>query len=116
MDVVTIGETMVLFDPVIDGPFRYVDQFRKRIGGAESNLAIGLARLDKDVGWISQLGDEELGHYVRSFIRGEGVDTSRVVMTNNASTGVYIKERVREGNVQVYYYRKGSAASQLTTE
>lgn len=116
MDVITIGETMVLFDPVVDGPFRYVDQFRKRIGGAESNLAIGLARLGKDVGWISQLGNEELGQYVRSFIRGEGVDTSRVIMTNEASTGVYIKERVREGQAQVYYYRKGSAASQLSVE
>lgn len=116
MEVITIGETMVLFDPVIDGPFRYVDQFRKRIGGAESNLAIGLARLGKDVGWISQLGDDELGNYVLSFIRGEGVDTSRVRQTSEAPTGVYIKERVREGHAQVYYYRKSSAASQLTAE
>src|SRR5699024_4238729 len=34
-------------------------------------------------------------------------------MLDEASTGVYIKERVREGKTQVYYYRSGSAASQL---
>src|SRR5699024_645529 len=113
MEVVTLGETMVLFDPIIDGPLRYVDQFRKRIGGAESNLAIGLARLGKKVGWISQLGNDELGEFVQSFIRGEGVDTSQVTMLDEASTGVYIKERVREGKTQVYYYRTDSAASKL---
>ncbi|QTY15093.1 hypothetical protein KBP50_14375 [Virgibacillus pantothenticus] len=69
MDVITIGETMVLFDPVFDGPIRYVDTFRKRIGGAESNVAIGLARLNKKVGWISQLGEDALGDYVQAFIR-----------------------------------------------
>lgn len=116
LDVITIGETMVLFDPVFDGPIRYVDTFRKRIGGAESNVAIGLARLNKKVGWISQLGEDALGDYVQAFIRGENVDTSRVVRTNKAQTGLYIKERVREGHVNVCYYRKGSAASLLTME
>src|SRR5699024_9504032 len=111
--VVTLGETMVLFDPVTSGPLRYVDRFRKRIGGAESNLAIGLARLGKEVGWISQLGNEELGEFVKSSIRGEGVDTSQVTMINKESTGVYIKERVRAGKTQVYYYRTNSAASNL---
>jgi 2-dehydro-3-deoxygluconokinase len=107
---------MVLFDPIMDGPFRYVDQFRKRIGGAESNVAIGLSRLGHNVSWMSKLGNDELGRYVLSFVRGEGVDTSRVLFSGDAPTGVYIKERVREGQTQVYYYRKGSAASQLTVD
>ena len=43
-EVVAIGETMVLFSPMGDGPLRYIHTFEKRIGGAESNVCIGLAR------------------------------------------------------------------------
>jgi 2-dehydro-3-deoxygluconokinase len=42
MDVVTLGETMVLFVPTETGPLKYIYQFNKHIGGAESNVAIGL--------------------------------------------------------------------------
>lgn len=115
-ELVTIGETMAIFEANLDGPLRYVQNFSKRFGGAESNVAIGVARLGHSAGWISQVGNDELGKYLVSSIRGEGVDTSRVVTTNKAATGLYIKERIREGSTQVYYYRSGSAASLLTAE
>ncbi|PYZ95915.1 2-dehydro-3-deoxygluconokinase [Alteribacter lacisalsi] len=115
-DLITFGETMVIFDPAGKGPLRYVSQFNKRFGGAESNVAIGVSRLGHQAGWMSRVGDEELGTYVVNAIRGEGVDTSRVTRTSEAPTGLYIKERVREGSNQVYYYREGSAASRMSPE
>ncbi|WP_245831027.1 sugar kinase [Sediminibacillus massiliensis] len=116
IDLITFGETMVIFDPVTNGPFRYVNQFHKRFGGAESNVAIGVSRLGHSAGWISQVGDDEIGDYIINSIRAEGVDTSRVVKTPDAPTGLYIKERIRDGSNQVYYYRKGSAASRLSKD
>jgi 2-dehydro-3-deoxygluconokinase len=86
----------------------------KQIGGAESNFAIGIVRLGHKAGWISKLGNDEFGKYIVSFIRGEGVDTSRVKFDSEAPTGVYFKERREWGESKVYYYRKGSAASRLT--
>ncbi|MGB3262049.1 sugar kinase [Paenisporosarcina sp.] len=115
-ELVTIGETMVLLEPVTDGPLQYVHQFNKKIGGAESNVAIGVTRLGHSAGFMSQVGDEELGKFIVSSIRGEGVDTSRVKFNDEYNTGLYIKERIREGSNQVYYYRKGSAASEMTKE
>jgi 2-dehydro-3-deoxygluconokinase len=115
-ELITFGETMVIFDPVEKGPLRYANQFYKRYGGAESNVAIGVSRLGHRAGWISQVGDEELGTYLINSIRGEGVDTSQVKMTEDAPTGLYIKERVRDGSNQVYYYRSGSAASRMSKE
>lgn len=114
LDVVTFGETMVLMSPEISGPLRYVNRFMKQIGGAESNFAIGIVRLGHKAGWISKLGNDEFGKYIVSFIRGEGVDTSRVKFDSEAPTGVYFKERREWGESKVYYYRKGSAASRLT--
>jgi len=116
MDVVTIGETMVLLTPGSVGPLRYVTKFEKTIGGAESNVAIALARLGHAAGWVSRLGDDEFGLYVRNFIRGEGVDTSRVVFDEKYPTAVFFKERQANNEPKVYYYRKGSAASQLSAD
>jgi 2-dehydro-3-deoxygluconokinase len=116
MDVVTLGETMVLFTPETIGPLRYVAKFQKTIGGAESNLAIALARLGHRVGWMSRLGMDEFGLYVRNFIRGEGVDTTCVVFDEQHPTAVFFKEQQLGRDPKIFYYRKGSAASYMTPE
>jgi len=115
-EMVTLGETMVLLTPKATGPLRYVTQFDRTMAGAESNVAIGLARLGHSTGWVSRLGNDEFGQYVLSFIRGEGVDTSRVIVDADAPTAVFFKERREEGENKVFYYRKGSAASRLQPE
>ena len=74
LDVVTFGETMVLFSPEQFLPLEYNHKFMKQIGGAESNVAIGLQRMGHNVGWFSKLGDDPFGRYIHKFVRGEGVD------------------------------------------
>ncbi|HEX6972159.1 MAG TPA: sugar kinase, partial [Limnochordia bacterium] len=111
--IVACGETMVLFAPATSGPLRYVHQFTKHIGGAESNVCIGAVRLGHSAGWISRLGDDEFGRYVLAQLRGEGVDVSRVRIDPAAPTGVYFKERHETKESRVFYYRRGSAASRL---
>lgn len=113
MDVVTIGETMVLFTPESVGSFRHANKFEKTLGGAESNVAIALSRLGHKSGWISRLGNDDFGMYVHNYIRGEGVDTSQVLFDNEFQTSVFFKERKSMGEPKVFYYRKNSAASQL---
>jgi 2-dehydro-3-deoxygluconokinase len=108
-EVVTAGESMILVCPAVPGRLRHMAQLDLRIGGAESNLAIALARLGLSVGWVSWLGQEEPGEVVLGRIRAEGVDTSQVRRID-APTGLYLRERPPEG-IRVYYYRRGSAAS-----
>src|SRR5699024_6951177 len=114
MDVITIGESMVLFTPQTPGPLRYTNSFQKTIGGAESNVAIALSRLGHQTGWISHLGNDEFGLFIRNFIRGEGVDTSAVRFKTDFPTAVFFKEPNLGQDPMVYYYRKGSAASKMT--
>ncbi|MCB2290581.1 sugar kinase [Clostridium sp. CS001] len=116
MDVVTFGESMVLFGPDSSGPLRYVQNFNKSIAGAESNVAIALAKLGHQVGWFSKLGDDEFGRYIQTTIRGEGVDISRIIVEPLKSTGILFKERFMHSNPNVYYYRTDSAASNLKPE
>ncbi|QCT03727.1 PfkB domain protein [Paenibacillus algicola] len=114
-DVITFGESMGMLYP--EGP-RGIGQggtMSQSFGGAESNLAIGLARLGCQVGWFSQLGRDPLGKGIVKTLRGEGVDVSRVHYTTDAPTGLMLREQVR-GKSSVYYYRAGSAASRMTPE
>ena len=116
MDVITIGETMVLFTPDTNGLMRHASRFAMTFGGAESNVAIGLARLGHQAGWISRVGNDEFGKAVLAFVSGQGVDTSEVRLDSEAPTGVYFKEPRRPNDTRVYYYRKGSAASRMRPE
>ena len=112
--MVTLGECMVLFLAEQAGPLREALTFRKHIGGAEANVAIGVCRLGHSAGWISRVGDDDLGRAILFRLRGEGVDVSRAMTDPLAPTGVMIRERREVGPIQVAYYRRGSAASQLS--
>ncbi|WP_432535241.1 sugar kinase [Kineococcus arenarius] len=110
--VVTAGETMVLVVPPAPGRLRHATSVTLSIGGAESNVAIGLSRLGVPASWVSALGDDELGELVLHRVRGEGVDTSAVRRLADRPTGLYLREEVA-GALRVYYHRRGSAASTL---
>ena len=110
--VVTAGETMVLVVPAAPGRLRHADAVTLSIGGAESNVAIGLSRLGIPASWMSALGEDEPGELVLHRVRAEGVDTTAVRRVPDRPTGLYLREEVA-GALRVYYYRRGSAASTL---
>lgn len=114
-EVITIGESMVLMIADQGGPLEFVTSFTRKIAGAESNVAIGLSRLGHQTGWISSLGDDPFGKYIRNTIRGEGVDTSLVTVTSAYPTGMMLKEQNDAGDPNIYYYRDNSAASHMTS-
>ena len=113
--VITAGETMALIVPPGPGRLRHATSLALSIGGAESNLAIGLARLGLPSSWISVLGDDELGELILNRLRAEGVDTSAVRRISDRPTGLYLREEVA-GRLRVYYYRSGSAAATLAPD
>lgn len=116
VDVVTIGESMVLFQPLQDGPLSYAPFFTRTIAGAESNVAIGLTRLGKRVRWISRVGRDPFGDVIVRTLAGEGVDVDFVDRDDSAPTAIYFKEFKGYGDPNVYYYRRGSAVSRLAPE
>ncbi|MDB5054077.1 MAG: phosphomethylpyrimidine kinase family protein [Bacilli bacterium] len=116
VDVVTIGESMVLFQPLTSGSLAYAPLFTKSIAGAESNVAIGLTRLGMKVRWISRLGMDPFGNQILSTLAGEGIDVSAVTRDPLWPTGIYFKEFTGFGDPNIYFYRKLSAASHFTPD
>lgn len=111
-DIITFGESMALFMPQEHKAIERATTLEQGFGGAESNVAIGLARLGVSVGWFGKLGRDPFGQLIMKTIRGEGVDVSRVTFSDQASTGMMFRE-VISGKVAVHYFRKHSAASTM---
>ncbi|WP_304304991.1 sugar kinase [Pseudacidovorax intermedius] len=116
-DVATFGEAMLLLVADEPGPIENATLFHKRSAGAETNVAIGLARLGLKVGWASRLGTDSMGRALLATMQAEGIDCSHVVCDATQRTGFQFKGRVTDGSdPPVEYHRKGSAASQMRPE
>ena len=114
LDVVTFGEAMMLLVADRPGPLEDAGSFLKRTAGAETNVAIGLARLGLKVGWASRLGTDMMGRYLIREMSAEGIDCSHVALSASQPTGFMIKGKVSDGSdPPIEYHRKGSAASHL---
>jgi 2-dehydro-3-deoxygluconokinase len=114
-DVVVFGEAMVLLVAGQTGPLEQVELFHKRTAGAETNVAIGLARLGLHVGWASRVGRDSMGRYLLASIAAEGVDCSHVAEVPDEPTGMMFKSKVLDGSdPPIEYHRRGSAASRMT--
>lgn len=114
LDVITFGEAMMLLVADRPGPLEHAEAFHKRTAGAETNVAIGLARLGLKVGWASRLGTDSMGRYLLAAMSGEGIDCSHVVCDPTQKTGFQFKGKVTDGSdPPVEYHRKGSAASHM---
>jgi 2-dehydro-3-deoxygluconokinase len=115
-DVVTFGETMVLFAPGQRERLETAPAYHASIGGAESNCAIGLARLGHPVCWVSRIGSDPFGSRVLKTLRGEGIDVTRVEKSANEPTGIMFKEPAAGNTSRIFYYRRNSAAAALRAE
>jgi 2-dehydro-3-deoxygluconokinase len=124
-EAICIGETMAVLVPERPGPLEDVEFFHRGVGGAESNVAIGLAALGVSSSWISRVGDDGFGRLMLTQLAERGVDTSAVAVDPHRPTGLYVKEigsgsdsphDLGLGNSRLHYYRSDSAASALSPE
>ncbi len=113
--VLTLGETMGLVRAGEPGPLRTGTPLRLAIGGAETNVAIGLRRLGVGARWSSRVGDDAIGDVVLAALRAEDVELA-VDVDAERPTGVMIKESRIPGASRVAYYRSKSAASAMSPE
>ena len=114
-EILAFGEAMNLFMADTPGDLAEVAHFQRRIAGADTNVAIGLARLGFHVGWLSRVGNDSFGRFLRHTLETEGLDCRHLTTDDDHATGLVFKERALEGaDPHVEYRRQGSAASQLS--
>ncbi|QXJ23251.1 sugar kinase [Actinomadura graeca] len=107
-----VGESMAVLLPGRPGPLEDVPSFRPASGGAEANVARGLAALGVPAAWIGRVGDDGFGRRVVRDLAAGGVDVRGVSVDPRRPTGLYVKEAGPGGSV-LHYYRDGSAGSAI---
>jgi 2-dehydro-3-deoxygluconokinase len=116
MEVVTLGEPLAAFLAVEPVALSDAGSYRFYVAGAESNVAIGLARLGHAVAFVGRVGEDGLGTAIVRRLRGEGVEVTGVTVEVDAPTGVMIREHRAFGPSEVTYRRADSAGARLAAD
>lgn len=114
-EVILFGEPMAMFVAKTPGAIHEVEEFTRLLAGAEVNVAIGLTRLGHSVSYVTKLGCDPFGIYIENKLNEEGI-FAQVTKDENHFTGYQLKNKVFEGDPEVFYFRRNSAASCLSEE
>ena len=72
-DLVTFGQLLLRLSPPNNERLMRCDVFEKQVGGAELNVATGVALLGLHTGIISKLPSHDIGSFMKGKIRSYGV-------------------------------------------
>ncbi|MFR9775678.1 sugar kinase [Micromonospora sp. MS34] len=114
VDLLTVGEALVSLRSA--GPLATGGPLTPHLAGAESNVAIGVARLGHRAGFAGRVSADELGLFLLRQLRAEGVDVGHVVRDPDRPAGLMFLERRTADLTRVVYQRAGSAGSALTVD
>ena len=110
---ILVGEPMGLFIAQEEGELSDVSGYSMAVAGAEFNVAVGLARLNLPVTYLTRLGEDPFGQKIVRTLQRNGIGSE---FANERSTGFMLKSKVSTGDPKIFYFRKGSAASTLSKE
>jgi 2-dehydro-3-deoxygluconokinase len=114
IDVITMGEALYRLTPPNFQTINQASSFEYFLGGSEANTAVGLARLGLKTLWLSRLTDNALGRRMAEALQGHGVDTSRIIWTDEDRIGLYfMEEGAPPRDSQVIYDRANSSMSKI---
>ena len=110
------GEPMGLLIAQSEGSLDSVEGYSLAVAGAEFNVATGSARLGHKTAYLTKLGDDPFGKLIARTLRNNGIMDDLVLYTKERTTGFMLKSKVSKGDPEIFYFRKGSAASTLSAE
>ncbi len=116
-EFITIGEPIVTFASTdADADLVHAENFKKIVGGAELNVAIGVSRLGHSTQYISRVGNDPLGTFVKNEIKSNQVGADYVSSDDDNWTAFQLKEKVTVGDPLTFNFRRNSAAAHLSSE
>lgn len=111
MDIIPIGRVAIDFNPTdIHKPLEESKNFNKYVGGSPANIAVGLSRLGKKVGFIGKVSADSFGKYVIDYFKENNIDTNGIATcTNGESLGLTFTEIKSPTESSILMYRNGIA-------
>lgn len=115
LDIIPIGRVAIDFNPTdIHMGLDKSSNFNKYLGGSPANIAVGLARLGKKVGFIGKVSDDQFGKFVVDYFDKEGIDTTQIYTAKNGEKlGLTFTEIKSPTESSILMYRDGIADLEL---
>ncbi|MGH3329362.1 MAG: 5-dehydro-2-deoxygluconokinase [Streptomycetales bacterium] len=105
-EVLTMGRVGVDIYPLQVGvSLDRVASFGKWLGGSATNVAVAAARLGRRSAVVTRTGEDPFGRFVRSALRGYGVDDRYVTAVPGLPTPVTFCEIFPPDEFPIYFYR-----------
>jgi 2-dehydro-3-deoxygluconokinase len=111
--VVTFGEVMLRLKPPGFERFLQSPVFEATFGGGEANVAVSLANYGLPVVFVTALPQNALGDSCVGFLKGRGVDTSRIIRAGDRLGIYFLEVGANQRPSKVIYDREGSALASL---
>lgn len=115
MDIIPVGRIAIDFNPQeIHCPISESVTFKKYIGGSPANIAVGMARLGKKVGFIGKISDDQFGDFAEWYFKKEGIDVSHITRcTGGEKLGLAFTEIKSPTESSLVMYRQDAADLKL---
>lgn len=113
LDIITIGESLIELSS--DKSLTYADNIDKYYGGDTLATAIAALRLGSKVGYISRVGMDHFKDFLLDSWQSEGLDISQIKLVDGFN-GLYFIARPEGGEKEFAYYRKKTAATNLSID
>lgn len=111
--MVTFGEALLRLSPPRAVPLREAGALAVHVGGAEANVAVGLASLGMPTRFFSRLPQGGLGERVLGELRRHRVDVAFVERSTDRMGLYFLEEGVGTRPARVTYDRAGSAFAHI---
>ena len=117
-DIILMGRVAIDFNPIdYYKTLAESETFKKYVGGSPANIAVGMARLGKKIGFIGKVSDDRFGDYVVEYFKNEGIDVSNITRCKNGeSLGLTFTEILSKEESSILMYRNGVADLMLDVD
>jgi fructokinase len=116
-DAIALGELLIDFVSIEkDISLSELPSFAGAAGGAPANVAVGLARLGVNVGFVGKVGDDPFGAFLRRTMADAGVDITGLRSAPGARTTLAFVATRSDGQKDINFYRNPGADMLLTVE
>ncbi len=116
LDVLCFGEALIDFFGTPGVPLGECETFTRHLGGAPTNVAIGLGRLGVRVGMMTLVGQDEFGEFVRRKLAEEGVDIASVGVHAQGRTGITFVAVAKNGDRSFSSFRHQSTDQMIAPD
>lgn len=113
LDIICIGESLIELST--NEGLTYANALNKYYGGDTISAAIAASRLGSKVGYISRVGNDYFKDFLLDSWQAEDIDISYVKLVEGFN-GLYLISRRENGEKEFAYYRKKSAATNLSVD